>query len=138
MRDCASVREELGVRGDGGGRKGKASAAKHEISLVGGEGVRAQTPQRRIRRREGRGGRGGRGGGERWDGVEMEVVERGTGCGRCGRPPARVCWISSTRVARLLRLRQASTFFWCSSRARSESTSAVHEPQPHNNLTLIN
>ena len=56
MRDCASVREELGVRGDGGGRKGKASAAKHEISLVGGEGVRAQTPQRRIRRREGRGG----------------------------------------------------------------------------------
>ena len=52
--DCASVREELGVRGDGGGRKGKASAAKHEISLVGGEGVRAQTP--RIQRREGRGG----------------------------------------------------------------------------------
>ena len=133
LRDCASVREELGVRGDGGGRKGKASAAKHEISLVGGK---SSDSSEKDTEEGGEGG--GRGGGERWDGVEMEVVERGTGCGRCGRPPARVCWISSTRVARLLRLRQASTFFWCSSRARSESTSAVHEPQPQNNLTLIN
>ena len=91
----------MGVRGDGGGRKGKASAAKHEISLVGGEGVRAQTPQRRIRRREGR----GVGGGKR---RRREVGWSGDGGGRKG---DRVWAVSATTCSRLL------DFFYPSSEA---------------------
>ena len=90
----------MGVRGDGGGRKGKASAAKHEISLVGGEGVRAQTPQRRIRRREGRGGGGKR--------RRREVGWSGDGGGRKG---DRVWAVWATTCSRLL------DFFYPSSEA---------------------